>query len=78
METYWTRYGGRKNRIPGISLSHVAERAAHGDRAKAFETYFKFRNLFGIPGIVSFLYERTEALQLRDKMDFAGICRLIQ
>ena len=35
METYWTHYGGRKNRILEISLSDAAERAAHGGRAKA-------------------------------------------
>src|SRR5206468_10443214 len=70
METNWTRYGGRKNRIlASLYLLRSEDRRTEIGR-KQFDSYFKsgfVRN--PLERVVS-LYERTEALQLRNEMIF--------
>src|SRR5437867_12296882 len=64
METYWTRYGGRKNRILAALYLLRSEEQRREIGRKQFETYFKFglvRNPWD--GVVSH-DERRVALQL--------------
>src|SRR5438477_11751988 len=42
METYWTRYGGRKNRILASLYMLLSEERRRDMGRKQFETYFRF------------------------------------
>src|SRR6266852_317995 len=78
MESYWTHFGGRKNRILECLYLALSKERRLEIGQRQFDSYFKFGFVRNPWDRVVSLYERTEAQQMRNEMTFTEFVEWIE